>query len=93
MKLLRKSRSSPLEMQSWEARGARESESTSSFSDTHTEILPKDRVLGGQESLEPGREIPMLPSEPLDAAVPEAALPENPCLDLSAAEPINSLDS
>lgn len=52
MKLLRKSRSSLLEMQSWEARGARESESTSSFSDTHTEILPKDR--GPQWTGKPG---------------------------------------
>lgn len=83
----------PLELQSWEDGGAQGSGSTSSFSDTHGENLPRDIVNSGQESLQRPMEFPMLPSEPLDAAIPEAVLPENMCLDFSIGEPINSFDS
>ena len=39
----------------------------------HEESLPRDAVNTGQQSQEPWRKFPVLPSEPLDAATPEAA--------------------
>lgn len=53
VKLLRK-QFFPLELQSWLDGGAWQSGSTSSFSDTGGEILPRIRANSGQESLEPG---------------------------------------